>query len=129
MYCKKCGGKLESYASNCAFCGAPVEKYDTKMEYVKQETKKEVKPMTAWKWIGLDLINVIPVVGWIIYLVLMFKWSFGSTNDLSLKGYAIYKLILIIIAILLVAGMVVMIMLNPELLEELKQELKRELTD
>ena len=41
MFCQKCGGKLESYASNCAFCGAPVEKYDDKMKYVKVEKEEK----------------------------------------------------------------------------------------
>ena len=121
MYCKKCGGKLESYASNCAFCGAPVEKYDANMEYIKQENShNEVKHMTVWKWIGLDLINIIPVVGWVIYLVLMFKWAFGSTKDLSLKGYAKSRLLLMLIAIIL-SGLI--LMLDIEILKELEETL------
>ena len=65
MFCQKCGGKLESYASNCAFCGAPVEKYDDKMKYVKVEKEeKAYKPMTAWKWIGLSLLPAVPFVIW-----------------------------------------------------------------
>ena len=40
MYCQKCGGKLESYANNCAFCGTPVQKYDSNMNYVKEDKKE-----------------------------------------------------------------------------------------
>ena len=89
MYCKKCGGKLESYASNCAFCGTPVEKYDSKMNYVSEgESDNKKKVMTAWRWIGFYLLPAIPLVGWIIQIVLIFKWAFGSHNDLTLRGFA-----------------------------------------
>ena len=90
MYCQKCGGKLESYASNCAFCGAPVEKYDAKMNYVKDENNgvSVKKPMTAWRWIGFYLLPCIPLIGSIIQIVLIFKWAFTSHDDLTLKGFA-----------------------------------------
>ena len=121
MYCKKCGGKLESYASNCAFCGAPVEKYDANVNYVKPENKEasEYKPMTAWKWIGLSLLNAIPLIGNLIYLILMFKWAFGSTKDLTLKGYARANLIVMLFAIILMIGLFVLLMLSPQLMEQL----------
>lgn len=121
MFCKKCGGKLESYASNCAFCGAPVEKYNTDMVYVKQEKEAERKPMTAIKWFGLDLLVLIPVLGPFIYVILMFKWSFASNKDLTLRGFARYRLFLMLVGIILIALSVTVIMLNPEMLENLKK--------
>lgn len=105
MYCKKCGGKLESYASNCAFCGTPVEKYNTNVEYVKPEKKVvTIKPMTMWKWLGLNLLPALVPVGTIIYLVLMFKWAFGGNPDLTLKGYAKAVLFVMLLAALLAAA-------------------------
>ena len=116
MYCKKCGGKLESYASNCAFCGTPVEKYDTTTHYVKEEKNQgEIKHMSVLQWIGLPLLNAIPLVGSIIYLVLMFKWAFGSTNNLTLKNYARANLLMMLLVIVL-GG--VLIFLNMELIVE-----------
>ncbi len=101
MYCKKCGGKLESYASNCAFCGAPVEKYDTTVNYVKPEKQEvDVKPMTALKWLGLILLPFIPFIGPIAYLVLIFKWAFSS-KDITLKGFAQAILTLMLVAVIL----------------------------
>ncbi len=102
MYCKKCGGKLESYASNCAFCGAPVDNYDDKAKYVEQRSNSSIdKPMTMWKWIGFYLLNVIPVVGQIIVLVLLFKWASKKNPDKSLQGFAKANLFLILIAIVI----------------------------
>ena len=107
MYCKKCGGKLESYASNCAFCGEPVEKYDTKPKYIRQEKEKEVGPhMSVGKWIGLVLLNGLPGIGQLIYLILMFKWAFGSTQDLTLKNYAKANLLMILIVAILIGALV-----------------------
>lgn len=126
MYCKKCGGKLESYASNCAFCGAPVEKYDTNMEYVKQENKKaKPKHMTAFKWIGLDLLNIIPVIGQIVYLVLMFKWGFGANKDLTLKGFARSRLLIFLLFGLLLIALGIFVVVNPEILDKAKELLKK----
>ena len=123
MYCKKCGGKLESYASHCAFCGEPVEKYDTKANYVKEEREEETKHMTVLQWIGLPLLNAIPLIGSIIYLVLMFKWAFGSNKDITLKNYAKANLIMILIAFILAAVVIGLSLANIEILEELLSSL------
>ena len=125
MYCKKCGGKLESYASNCAFCGTPVEKYDTKVNYVKPEQKevRDYRPMTAKKWIGLTFLNVIPLIGNIIYLILMFKWAFGSTKDLTLKDFARATLFFILLAILAIVALVIFVYQNQQLVLDLLEKL------
>ena len=119
MYCQKCGGKLESYASNCAFCGAPVEKYDTQVNYVKKEKNadNDHKYMTAWKWIGFYLLPIIPLIGSIIQIVLIFKWAFGNSCDLSLRGYARAQLIIVLFALVLFAGLVALIVANPQFFE------------
>ena len=92
MYCKKCGGKLESYASNCAFCGEPVEKYDAKPKYTKQESHEEASHMTTAKWLGLVFLNAIPLIGQIIYLVLLFKWAFGENKDKTFENFSTIKM-------------------------------------
>lgn len=119
MYCKKCGGKLESYASNCAFCGTPVEKYDTNVNYVKKETSEEVKHMTGLKWFGLWLLPSIPVIGVLIYLILMFKWSSKNNTDLTLRSYAKANLFLLLLAVLFAVMVVVFVMMNPGIIENI----------
>ena len=130
MFCKKCGGKLESYASNCAFCGTPVEKYNEKMNYVKEEkkvAKLATKPMGAWRWIGFYLLPCIPFVGFIIQIVLIFKWAFGKHGDDTLRGYARSQLIIALFALILVVVAIVFVALNPKMLDELKNELQEEI--
>lgn len=104
MFCQKCGGKLESYASNCAFCGTPVQKYDTNMNYVKEEKKAaNKKPMTAWRWIGFYFLPLIPLAGSIVQIVLIFKWAFGAHDDESLRGFARAQLLLALFLFILSA--------------------------
>ena len=115
MYCKKCGGKLESYASNCAFCGTPVEKYDANVNYVKEEkVVKEKGSMTVGKWLGLMFLPVLPGIGAVIYLVLMFKWGFGAHNDRTLKSYARANLLVMLLAFILAGALVAWVLAMPE---------------
>lgn len=123
MYCQKCGGKIESYANNCAFCGTPVPKYDDKVNYVKEESKStEKKGMTAWRWIGFYLLPAIPVIGSIIQIVLIFKWAFGKHDDVSLKGFARAQLLIVLFAFIFCVLLFVLIMSNPGLLDSLLEE-------
>lgn len=39
-------------------------------------------------WIGVFCINLIPCVGSLVYIIMMFVWAFGSTPKKSLKNYA-----------------------------------------
>ena len=119
MYCKKCGGKLESYASNCAFCGEPVEKYDAKPKYIKQEKVEKAPHMSTGKWIGLSLLNLIPVLGQIIYIIIMLKLAFGATKDLTLKSFAKAVLLKLVLAAILVT--VALILFWPEITSVVKK--------
>lgn len=125
MYCKKCGGKLESYASNCAFCGTPVEKYDAKANYIAPPKKQtNNSSMSVGKWLGFSLLPFIPLIGTVVYLVLVFKWAFGNHDDLTLKNYAKANLIFMLLAFVLIIGLSILIaMLMPDLLNELGTQL------
>ena len=126
MYCKKCGGKLESYANNCAFCGTPVEKYDEKVHYVNPKENTQKQPaMTTLKWIGLFILPGIPLIGTLAYLFLMFKWAFGENKDLTLKGFARANLMIMVIAVILIIIFSIMLLpLIPEILEQLQSQIQ-----
>lgn len=125
MFCQKCGGKLESYASHCAFCGTPVEKYDSEVKYVQeQRTRDNEKHMTTWKWIGFYLLPCIPVIGSLIQIIFIFKWAFGSSCDASVKGYARAQLIIALFSVLLVVGFFVFVFTNPDFLENMRKYLE-----
>lgn len=50
--------------------------------------------MTALDWLGRWAINLIPLVGPIIYVIMLFVWAFGDTEKKSLKTFAQAQLIL-----------------------------------
>lgn len=52
-------------------------------------------------WIGIFCINIIPCVGPLIYIIMLFVWAFGSTNKISLKNFAKAQLILTAIGLVL----------------------------
>lgn len=65
--------------------------------------------MTVGGWIGVFCINLIPCVGSLVYLIMMFVWAFGSTPKKSLKTFA--RAQLIIMAIVLVLTIIVLVIL------------------
>lgn len=58
-------------------------------------------------WIGIFCLNIIPCVGPIVYIVMMFIWAFGSTPKKSLKNFARAQLILAAIALGLMIIMII----------------------
>lgn len=53
-------------------------------------------------WIGVFCINLIPCVGSLVYIIMMFVWAFGSTPKKSLKNFARAQLILVAVVLVLV---------------------------
>ncbi len=64
-------------------------------------TNPEEGHVSTLAWIGIFCIPLIPVVGWLVQLILMFVWAFGGTNKISLRNYARAALIVAAVAILL----------------------------
>jgi hypothetical protein len=92
---------------------------------VKEEKKvSRAKPMTAWKWIGFYFLPFIPLIGSIIQIVLIFKWAFGSSSDLSVKGFARAQLILCLFAIIMFIGLIALIIAMPNSFDDLLAETK-----
>lgn len=62
--------------------------------------------VSTGKWIGIFLINIIPFVGPLIYLIMLFVWAFGQCKYPSLKSFSramlIFMLIGLIISIIVV---------------------------
>lgn len=71
--------------------------------YVQQPAAKaEDEHMTVGGWVGVFCLNFIPIVGSLIYLIMMFVWAFGSTPKKSLKTFARAQLLIIAIVLVLV---------------------------
>ncbi len=59
--------------------------------------------MTVMGWIGRWCINLIPLVGPLIYFVMLIIWAFGDTPKKSLKSYARAALLVGLIEIIIIA--------------------------
>ena len=55
------------------------------------------KPITAWGYVGYNLLFSIPLVGQILMLV----YSFGGTDNINLKNYARSYLCMLLISIII----------------------------
>ncbi|MCX7773671.1 MAG: hypothetical protein N2376_11230, partial [Clostridia bacterium] len=121
----------QGYQSNAGFQGAPgyqagpaqqantgYQGYNT--GYHNPPPAYPVQPqngnqMTTGKWLGIFLINIIPAIGPLIYLILLFKWAFGSCKYPSLKSFS--KAMLIIMLIGIIIGVIVAIFVWPMIQE------------
>ena len=55
------------------------------------------RPITAWGYVGYNLLFSIPLVGQILILV----YSFGGTDNINLKNYARSYLCMLLISIII----------------------------
>ena len=135
MICKNCGEMNDSLSKFCTNCSQPLydeHEFDynpppppppTQIANASGPNQSYYRPpynqppnyagplvdehVSVGNWIGIFCINLIPCVGPIIYLVMLFVWAFGSTPKKSLKNYA--RAQLLIAAILL--GIVIIVII------------------
>ena len=98
MYCKKCGGKIESYASHCPFCGEPIANNSVQSTYttaIPAQTGRTNKGVGGW--ILTSIICGIPLIG----IIMLFVWEFGekTKSDLTFRNWARAQLVVMLIAI------------------------------
>ena len=72
--------------------------------YIPQQTKQ---PISIGGWIGRSLISCIPLVGPLVYLIMLFVWAGDTTKEDSFRNWA--KAQLIIMGI--VVGLSLLVML------------------
>jgi len=113
MLCEKCGVQNDN-TNHCTNCGHPLmteQPAAPNVNYSQPANQYAYPPPPAYAppkenehvsvgfWIGISCINLIPCVGGLIYLIMMFVWAFGSTPKKSLKNYARAQLIIAAVAL------------------------------
>ncbi len=120
MVCNKCGANLKDGDIYCPSCGAKV---DIPAEPASPEqpaapvvpavpvqntgvnfSVPEKKHVTLGGWILRYIINFIPCVGSVAFLVMLFVWSFDESYDDTSRNWA--KAQLIMMAISVVVGLI-----------------------
>ena len=96
--CGTCGAIIDDNVTFCTNCGA--NQAYTPANY--QQPAKE--SISVGGWIGRSLIPLIPLVGGIVYLIMLFIWSGDSTKEDTFRNWAkaqlIVTLIMVVLAIL-----------------------------
>ena len=126
MFCEKCGAQNEGANQFCQNCGQPLvsapapipdtlqalppdqPKYAAGQQPVYTQPNQD-EHVSVGQWIGYFLLNFIPCVGPLVYLVMLFVWAFGDTPKKSLKTFAKAQLIMMLIGVAL-AIVVIIIM-------------------
>ena len=118
MQCSMCGREITNPEANyCEYCGTAVGTTGSTVEQTKPQSTGEVKRdkvPTLW-YLGVMCLPLIPMVGSIGYLVMLFIWAFAPSIDDSRKTWAraalIYTAIVVGLAILVLIA-VFSIMMN-----------------
>jgi uncharacterized protein YqhQ len=112
MICQACGRNTENENANyCEYCGTSYreskgviyEKDFVKSNEVQENVIKDEEKSTSFKnWLGSMLLPFIPVVGFIIYIVMLFVWAFSSETPKSKKNWARASLVVGVIGIIFI---------------------------
>jgi uncharacterized membrane protein YvbJ len=113
MVCNACGRNPSNESANyCEYCGTSfrdniVTIHEENKTYVAQQDDRKdknegvEKPISFGNWMGTMLLPLIPIVGPLIYIVMLFVWSFSSDSPKSKKNWARATLIISVLAIIL----------------------------
>ena len=94
--CKICNTTVNDEASFCPNCGTHLP-----AGICTYQPNHSKEPISVGGWIGRTLIPCIPLVGGIIYLVMLFIWSGRKTKEDTFRNWAKAQLIMIAIVLIL----------------------------
>ena len=131
MTCNSCGAELRDGSKFCTTCGSAVNNPSVS-DFNKPINKPtrlyqnpapasdtgpdsfgRPQPTTVGGWIGRLLIPAIPIVGGIIYIIMLFIWTGDQTKEATFRNWAkaqliimaiVFGIILIIFLITLITG-------------------------
>ena len=94
--CNFCQATIDDSATVCPHCGNTAQ--PAYPAYGQQITKESI---SVGGWIGRSLIPMIPLVGWIIYIIMLFIWSGDNNKEDTFRNWAKAQLIIMAVAIVL----------------------------
>ena len=68
--------------------------YQVPPQYAAYTAQNGEEPVSTGKWVLYQLIPLTPVVGGLVYIVMMFVWAFGQNNNTTFRNWARSQLIL-----------------------------------
>lgn len=111
MVCPMCGREIMNPEANyCDYCGTRLHGMEYKETVEPQafpEMKEKQPRVSTGLFLGVMLLPMIPMIGWILYLVFLFYWAFASSIEDSRKSFAraslIYSGITLVLVIVFVS--------------------------
>lgn len=99
--CNTCGATMNDNASFCTKCGSSVPAVAAPQyrQPVYQAPAKE--PISVGGWIGRSLIPLIPLVGGIVYFIMLCIWCGDTHKEDTFRNWAKAQLIVMAIVIVL----------------------------
>ena len=101
--CKICNTTVNDEASFCPNCGTHLP---AGLSTYQPNHSRE--PISVGGWIGRQLIPCIPLLGGLIYLILLFVWSGDTKKEETFRNWAKAQLIVTGIVIVLVVLLIVL---------------------
>jgi uncharacterized membrane protein YvbJ len=101
--CNTCNTAINDEASFCPNCGQHLPEGAS-----TYRSRMDKEPITVGGWIGRTLIPCIPLVGGIVYLIMLFIWSGSKDKEETFRNWAKAQLIVIgvIVALAIVSALV-----------------------
>ena len=94
--CNTCNTAIDENYAFCPNCGASAPaNHPAYLWNIKKE------PVSIGGWIGRSLIPMIPLVGGLVYLVMLFIWSGDVRKEDTFRNWAKAQLILTAVGIVL----------------------------
>lgn len=95
--CNTCNTAVNDEASFCPNCGQHLPEGAS-----TYRSRMDKEPITVGGWIGRTLIPCIPLVGGIVYLIMLFVWSGDTKKEDTFRNWAKAQLIVMAIVLVLV---------------------------
>lgn len=125
MVCKVCGRSIpDENAHFCENCGASLRDIDIQGSANGQQTQtppsyqppnytpKKDEPVSFGNWIGSMLLPFIPIVGSLVYLVMLIIWSCSSEINESKRNWARASLVISLVSTVLMIVLVIVFVAN-----------------
>ena len=77
------------------------------VSYAPVEAPKTAVSM--WGWVGRYALNLIPLVGGLVYFIMLFVWAFDSKYDDTSRNWAKAQLIIVAVGVILASVLVMLL--------------------
>lgn len=112
MRCYNCGTEIEPNFAACPKCGARVRKPNADMTAEQPALRRQGyrpnrsgmmppyrepigQPVSVLRWVGRMFLPWIPIVGGLVYFIMIIVWACGDKFDETSKNWAIASIIMI----------------------------------